>query len=174
MRSSIACAWVALLLAPACALACWDEAGQRYGVSPHLLHAIAQVESNLNPQALNLTHRERTHTYDVGLMQINSSNLAALARHGIRERDLLDPCINIHVGAWLLAHAFRHTGFSWNGVGAYNAACTQLKGPACDEARARYAWKVYRRLQASDLHLAPHAAAAPAHSRLAAATRGSP
>lgn len=174
MRSSIARAWVALLLAPACALACWDEAGQRYGVSPHLLHAIAEVESDLNPQALNLTHRERTNTYDVGLMQINSSNLAALARHGIRERDLLDPCINIHVGAWLLAHAFRHAGFSWNGVGAYNAACTQLKGPACEEARARYAWKVYRRLHAASLDHARHAAAVPARHLSAQATRGSP
>ena len=70
----------ALLFAlPGWAEACWDEAGQRYGVSPQLIYAIARVESGLNPQAVNLTHRQRTRSYDIGLMQINSSNLRALA-----------------------------------------------------------------------------------------------
>src|SRR5213080_2948114 len=143
----IATAIFALCLAPSHASACWDDAGERYGVLPQLLYAMARVESSLNPAAVNNSHRKRTGTYDIGLMQINSSHLPTLARHGIQEADLYDPCTNIHVGAWLLAGEFSRHGASWEGVGAYNAACTQLRGNDCKAARAKYVWLVYRSLR---------------------------
>ena len=128
------------------AWACWNQVAKRHGIPADLLYAIATVESGLNPKAVNRSHFARTGSYDIGLMQINSRHLPKLARHGITESRLYEPCINLDVGARMLSELFARRGLSWDSVGAYNAACTQLKGNACSEARARYAWKVYRKL----------------------------
>ena len=149
MRVLVFIGWVLSLCMPTHALACWEQAAQRYGLAADLLYAIARVESNLNPRAVNRTHLQRTGSYDIGLMQINSSHLGTLARHGITEAQLYEPCTNIQVGAWLLAETFARHGATWNAVGAYKAACSQLKGQACTEARSRYAWQVNRKLPAS-------------------------
>ncbi len=140
---------VSALALPSIGTACWSDAERLYGVSSHLIYAVARAESDLQPGAVNLGHRARTGTYDIGLMQINSSHLPKLVRLGISRSDLLDPCTNIRVGAWLLADSFARRGVSWDAVGAYNAACTQLKPDACAAARSRYAWRVYRRLPAA-------------------------
>lgn len=71
---------------------------------------------------------------DIGHMQINSRWLPVLKRYGIDERRLFDPCINTHVGAWILSQNFYRLGYNWTAIGAYNAVSP--------EKRMRYARKV--------------------------------
>lgn len=97
---------------------CWVQAANKYRLPPYLLFAIAMVESELNPTAVN---RNSNASTDYGYMQINSWWLPTLKNYGIEKNHLYDPCVSIHVGAWVLAHNFYRMGYSWNAIGAYNA-----------------------------------------------------
>jgi soluble lytic murein transglycosylase-like protein len=99
--------------------ACFEEAAARYQVPVVLLQAISKIESSGNPRAIN---RNRDGSYDIGHMQINSRWLPVLSKYGIREADLWDACMNTHVGAWVLAGNIRRHGYTWEAIGAYNAA----------------------------------------------------
>jgi soluble lytic murein transglycosylase-like protein len=124
------------MVAAPTARACWEQAAQKYGLNVHLLHAIAKTESSLNPAAVNRSNSNGS--YDLGLMQINSSWLPRLRQYRIMERDLYEPCVSIDVGAWILAHNIRQFGNTWAAVGAYNTP---------DPTRGlRYAHRVYRNL----------------------------
>lgn len=117
---------------------CWVQAADRYGVDAWLLYSIATQESGINPRALG---RNRDGTYDIGVMQINSTHLPRLAKYGIRLEHLWDACMNIHVGAWILAQAIQQFGANWNAVGAYNAGTAKSKKR--DALRAKYASRVH-------------------------------
>ncbi|MGC8851973.1 MAG: lytic transglycosylase domain-containing protein [Hydrogenobacter sp.] len=115
---------------------CFDKASQEMGVNRKLLVAIAYVESGLRHDALN---RNSNGTYDIGIMQVNSSNIPKLKRAGIieKEEDLWDVCKNIRAGAYILKECIANYGFNWKAVDCYN------KGKNAKEI-STYVWKVYR------------------------------
>ncbi|MBE0624602.1 MAG: lytic transglycosylase domain-containing protein [Burkholderiales bacterium] len=137
-RRRLSLRWgVALACAAALpAYACWDDAAMRYQVSSALLYAIARTESGLDPNAVG---RNANGSRDIGLMQINSAWLPTLASHGIGERELFEPCTNIYVGAWILAGKVSRHGYTWEAVGAYNAASPALRRSYIEKVRRRLA-----------------------------------
>lgn len=89
-------------------------------VAPVTLEAVMRVESGGNPLAINVNHLPgpqprpatladavataesyvaRGYSVDLGLMQVNSRNLAAL---GLSIVQVLDPCTNVKAGATIL------------------------------------------------------------------------
>jgi len=129
---------IASTLALSCALSgvaradCLDDAAAFQHVSVSLMRGIAQVESGMNPNAVNTN---TNGTVDIGLMQINSTWLPTLAREGITRESLFDACTNAYVGAWILSQNIRQLGANWNAIGAYNSASP--------DKRLAYARKVY-------------------------------
>ncbi|WP_028218175.1 lytic transglycosylase domain-containing protein [Paraburkholderia oxyphila] len=115
---------------------CIDDAASFQHVNVSLMRAIAQVESGTQTHAVNTNS---DGTVDIGLMQINSSWLPRLAREGISEQSLFDPCTNAYVGAWILAENIRQYGPTWSAIGAYNASSP--------DKRLAYARKVYATAQ---------------------------
>ena len=100
---------------PAALLACAPN------IAPATLEAVIGVESGGNPLAINVngvrvqpplatsaaeaartaeSYILRGYSVDIGLMQVNSRNLAAL---GVTVELVLDPCTNIRSGAAILA-----------------------------------------------------------------------
>ena len=68
---------------------CFEKAGSKYQINPDLLRAIAIVESNLNPEAINYN---KNGSYDYGLMQINSTTWQKTLDY--RWDYISDPCYN--------------------------------------------------------------------------------
>jgi soluble lytic murein transglycosylase-like protein len=139
---------------------CFELAAAHYQVSAALLRAMAHVESGLNP---TVRHDNADGTYDLGVMQINSSHFPELAeRFHITERMLTErPCINIVVGAYLLRGMIDQFGPTWRAVGAYAAGGSARK----ERARQSYATLVARTFSKS-WHARRVASAAPARRML--------
>lgn len=118
--------------------ACWYQAAKRYHVDPALLYSVARVETKATS---GVVARNSDGSYDIGVMQINSSWLPELAKYGITAATLRhNACVNVMIGAWILSQSVQQYGLNWKGVGAYNAS-TPWK-------RARYAAKVAHELRA--------------------------
>lgn len=127
---------------------CFNEAGARYQIDPRLLQAIARQESGLNARAVN-TNRDKAGkvlSRDYGVMQVNDTHVPKLISMGVlnSKEDLLsNPCLNVQVGAWVLAMHLQKCGISWSCLGSYNAGFAAT--PTQEARRMNYARKIYDR-----------------------------
>lgn len=94
-------------------------------VAPQTISAVMRTESGGNPLAININYKkgrlarkphsmveaigwskwliERGYNIDMGLMQINSRNMA---RFGMTVEQIFDPCTNIYVGSLILTENY--------------------------------------------------------------------
>jgi soluble lytic murein transglycosylase-like protein len=133
--------------------ACFTQAAEHYNVPVELLLAIAEVESGLSPNAINLAGTsyqppsrkdadlilERISgqhaTFDVGIMQVNRW---WFEKYGEPYEKGLDVCFNVDFGARILSQAIKDHGFTWEAVGRYHSPTSWRK--------AVYAKKIFDRL----------------------------
>lgn len=113
---------------------CFEEAGAQYGINPQILRAIAKVESNFNPAAIN---KNTNGSYDYGLMQINTIWAPTIGKE--RWSKLGDACENTKTGAWILSMCMEKYGYTWKAIGCYNSQTPHI--------RDRYSRKVFAQLQ---------------------------
>jgi len=128
---SVAC------LAHADNLCTWEVAAARYGVNPKVLYAIAAQESGLKAEAV---HQNDDGSQDIGLTQINTKWLPHLSKMGVTQENLSNPCINMHVGAYILSLRMLKYGNTWDAIGSYHSNTPWR--------REQYAKTIYRRVQA--------------------------
>jgi Transglycosylase SLT domain len=128
------------LFSMGCAKAfCFAEAAARYQVNENILQAIAQHESNMNPSLVMRTANGRS---DIGLMGINTVHFEPterLYRAGFTPTMMLDPCMNVMTGAYLLRLKMDRFGNTWQAVGAYHSTT--------DVYSARYQVKIWETLR---------------------------
>ena len=138
----------ALLFAgPATALAssggwqCWADASKRYNIPVDLLYAIARVETGNKGNLVS--PKNKNGTYDIGLMQINSIHLPRLKKMNITKETLLsDPCVNLHVGAFILSEFISKYGYTWQAIDSYNAG-----RPTSHKTYAKKVYAMHARIQ---------------------------
>lgn len=122
---------------------CLERTAKRYALPATLLRAIRDVEGGRE----GIWRRNTNHTYDYGVMQINSVWLPRLKPLGYDAYVLThDQCASIAVAGWILAQAFAEAGDGvasdaqryWQAVGRYHSATASLN--------RRYAERVWRRM----------------------------
>ena len=114
--------------------ACFVAAEKKFSLPSGILRAIAKVESNFNPRAVNKSNANGT--VDLGMMQINSIHLPRLAAAGWRAEDFWNPCKSIEAGAEILRAGIDAGGSLLAGLSRYNT------GQSSSPVGMQYAQKV--------------------------------
>lgn len=133
----------------------FEKYGQKYGVDPLLLKAVAMVESSLNPNAVR---NNPPYDVSVGVMQVlclPGPNGACSNRfnvdgwQGMTHQALMDPETNIAIGAQILAWNLKTFG-SPRGIAVYNSWTARhagVNGPFPNDSYVRKVLYNFNRLK---------------------------
>ena len=98
-------------------LTCINDAAIQHHVPAAMILSVIKIENGRN----GLRVKNTNGTYDLGVMQINSSWVPKLQNKGITETQItFDPCVNVFVGTWILAQGIANAE-GWKGVGNYHS-----------------------------------------------------
>lgn len=88
-----------------------------------LVRAIIRTEGGTTGKVTwNKPDNHGHRSYDMGLMQINSSHLAELGALGASRSDVINnECLNIFVGTWILKRDIASAPSLWVAIGDYNS-----------------------------------------------------
>lgn len=140
---------------------CWGfsadvflRAAAATGMPVEMLLAVSHVESGFHPHAINilgqsffpssesealrLLLRSRNNV-DIGLMQVNWGYWGD--KFGLSKSELLDPQLNVLVGARILEHCVRVSGSWWKGIALYHSPHDVRQ-----REYARKVWQSYQRV----------------------------
>lgn len=134
---------------PAALLAC------AVGVAPVTLEAVIRVESG---GRLNAFNRNRNGTYDVGLLQVNSSHFAEF---GLTPTQAMEPCTNLRVGSTILRMAYAAAKAKLGEGSAAMVAALSAYNTGTFDRGLGYAAKVYAAAGAQSLLSVSYSASLP-------------
>ena len=131
-------------------------AARRFAVPYNLLLSLSEVESRMNPwavniagksyapkskeEALKLISENSTKSYDLGIMQIN---VWWYKRLGIKPEDVINPEVNIIIGAYILGENIAAWDLTWKAVAAYHTP--PHKNPQRALEYAKRVWATYKK-----------------------------
>lgn len=131
-------------------------AAARYAVPYNLLLSISEHESRMNPWAVNIEGRSYYpkskeealaliaknpgKSYDLGLMQIN---VWWYKRLGVTPEMVIDPEVNIIVGAYIMGESIATWDLTWKAVAAYHTPPQKNPGRAVEYAKR--IWSIYKK-----------------------------
>ena len=97
---------------------CINQAAITYHVPATMIITILKTEGGKNGEA----NKNKDGSYDYGSMQINSCWLEKIGSYGYTRQDIqYKPCVNVAVGAWILAQSIASGKNIWHGVGNYHS-----------------------------------------------------
>lgn len=116
---------------------CINQAATVYQVPAAMIISILKTEGGRNGDA----SKNKDGSIDYGPMQINSRHLEKLTKYGITKRDLqYNPCVNVAVGAWILAKSIADGKDIWHGVGIYHSRTRSFNEKYRNKVKKFYNW----------------------------------